>query len=52
MRISGLKYEISKKSFEMKFTKRMEKYGIMKKRIERERNVKITVYAKQCLLTA
>ena len=52
MRISGLKYEISKKSFEMKFNKRMAKYGIEKKRIEIERNVKITVYEKQCLLTA
>lgn len=52
MRISGLKYEISKKSFEMKFNKRMEKYGITKKRIEIERNVKITKYVKQCLLSA
>jgi hypothetical protein len=52
MRISGLKYEISKKSFEMKFNKRMEKYGIEKKRIEIERNVKITKYVKQCLLSS
>ena len=51
MRISGLKYEISKKSFEMKFTKYMTKYGIEKIRSQID-VVRDTHNEKQCLLTA
>ena len=51
MRINGLKFEISKKSFEYKFsTKYMEKYGIIKTRSQ-EGNVRATFYEKPCLLT-
>ena len=45
-----LTYEISKKSFEMKFTKCMTKYGVVSKR-EIHNDKKETFYAKVCLLT-
>ena len=51
MRLNGLKYEISKKSFEMKFSKYMTKYGVISKR-EIHNDKKETFYAKVCLLTA
>ena len=47
---NGLKYELPKKSFEMKFSKCMEKYGIVSKR-EIHEGKKETYYEKRCLLT-
>ena len=51
MHSNGLKFEISKKSFEMKFTKYMTKYGIEKIRSQID-GVRDTHYDKRCLLTA
>ena len=50
MRINGLEFEISKKSFDYKFsTKYMEKYGIIKTRSQVE-GKRDTFYEKTCLL--
>jgi len=50
---NGLKYEISKKSFEMKFTKYMEKYAIVKRRKDMVADgvrEQIMVYVKICVV--
>jgi len=46
---NGLKYEISKKNFDMKFAKYIDKYNITKKR-ETINGIKETVYSTVCLL--
>ena len=51
LHMNGLKFELSKKSFEMKFNTYMPKYGIVSKR-ETHNNKKETFYSKECLLTA
>jgi hypothetical protein len=49
LRDNGLKFELPKKAFEMKFSDYMEKYGIVSKR-ETHDNKKETYYSKICLL--
>ena len=46
---NGLKFELSKKTFEMKFSDYMEKYGITKERLQVD-GKRDTFYVKPCLL--